>query len=58
MNDLTQVIERYKQQESWPKTTTFTEESFSHLQDIMISANELKEKVKYEDLIYGTNFKN
>lgn len=47
-----QVIERYKKQDSWPQTTEFTEESFMHLQEIMISAGELKEKVPYEDLMY------
>ena len=55
---MTQVIERYKKQDSWPTTTTFTEESFSHLQDIMISANELKEKVEYDKLIYDVYFDN
>ena len=52
LNDLTQVIERYKKQDSWPQTTEFTEEAFMHLQEIMISAGELKEKVPYEDLMY------
>lgn len=55
LNDLTQVVERYKKQEAWPKTTEFTEESFLHLQDIMISAGELEEKVAYKDLIYKGN---
>lgn len=56
LNDLTMVIERYKNQDSWPKTTDFTEESFLHLQDIMISAGELDEKVPYQELIYkGAN---
>jgi len=56
LNDLTKVIERYKKQDSWPKTTDFAEESFLHLQDIMISAGELDEKVPYQELIYkGTN---
>lgn len=52
LNDLITVLDRYKQNDTWPKETTFTEESFNHLQDIMISANELKEKVNYNDLIY------
>lgn len=52
LNDLTKVIERYKQQDAWPQTTEFTEESFSHLQDIMISSNVLEEKVEYNNLIY------
>lgn len=52
LNNLIKVINRYKSNDTWPTTTTFTEESFDHLQNIMISANELKEKVKYSDLIY------
>jgi NitT/TauT family transport system substrate-binding protein len=52
LNDLIVVLDRYKENDTWPKETTFTKESFDHLQDIMINANELKEKVNYEDLIY------
>lgn len=52
LNDLTEVIKRYKDIEAWPKTTNFSKESFDHLQDIMIASNELKTKVNYNDLIY------
>lgn len=52
IDDLTKVIKRYKEIEAWPSTTEFKEESFSHLQDIMISAYALEEKVPYNDLIY------
>ncbi len=52
LEDLTKVIERYKSIEAWPKTTEFKKESFNHLQDIMINADELDEKVPYIDLIY------
>ncbi len=52
LNDLTSAIERYKQNDTWPSTTTFTKESFDHLQDIVIEAGLLKEKVDYNDLIY------
>ena len=34
LSDLTKVIERYKAQDTWPKTTNFTKESFEHLQKI------------------------
>lgn len=50
--DLTKVIDRYKKQDTWPKTTEFTKESFDHLQEIMISAGELNKMVEYKDLIY------
>ena len=52
LSDLTKVIERYKAQDTWPKTTNFTKESFEHLQKIMIASNELKQIVPYEELIY------
>ncbi|MBQ8892282.1 MAG: ABC transporter substrate-binding protein [Bacilli bacterium] len=52
ISDLATVIERYKSVDTWPATTEFTEESFDHLQDIMINAGELKEKVNYKDLVY------
>ena len=53
INELTDAIERYKNNDTWPATTTFTEESFNHLQDIMIDYGELKEKVDYKDLFYS-----
>ena len=52
INDLEKAITQYKSVDTWPSTTEFTEESFNHMQDIMINAQELKEKVKYNDLIY------
>ncbi len=52
LEDLTKIIDRYKSIEAWPKTTEFKEESFNHLQDIMMNANELDEKVPYNELIY------
>lgn len=52
LTDLITVIDRYKSADTWPKATTFTEESFDHMQDIMINANQLKTKVNYSDLIY------
>ena len=52
LDDLTKVVARYREIEAWPKTTEFTEESFDHLQDIMINANELNNKVSFSDLVY------
>ena len=51
LNYLTSAIERYKQNDTWPSTTTFTKESFDHLQDIVIEAGFLEKKVDYNDLI-------
>ena len=52
-NDLVSAIKRYREIEAWPITTTFTEESFNHLQDIMIDYGELDKKVPYNDLMHN-----
>ena len=52
LEDLITAIEQYKKADTWPNTTNFTEESFNHMQDIMINANQLDKKVNYNDLIY------
>ena len=55
LEDLITAIEQYKKTDTWPKTTSFTEESFDHMQDIMINAKQLEKKVKYNDLIFRVN---
>lgn len=54
LEDLTSAVESYKSVNTWPDDTTFTEESFNHLQEIIIEANQLneKDKVNYKDLVY------
>ena len=52
MSDMIKVVDRYKEADTWPTTTDFTEESFNHLQDIMVNANQLDNRVEYKDLIY------
>lgn len=54
LEDLIVAIEQYKKTDTWPNTTDFTEESFNHMQDIMINAKQLDKKVDYNDLIYKT----
>lgn len=53
-NDLESAVKRYQENNSWPKNTTFTSESFDHLQEIIVEAKQLDKNktVKYEDLIY------
>ncbi len=53
LNDLQSAIHRYRMNDTWPKTTNFTRESFDHLQDIMIDYGELDKKVDYDKLIYS-----
>ena len=52
IEDLISAIDQYKKTDTWPTTTNFTEESFYHMQDIMINANQLEKKVDYDNLIY------
>ena len=54
LNDLENAVESYKTVYTWPKDTTFTKESFDHLQEIIVEAGQLdKDKtVDYKDLIY------
>ena len=55
LEDLIIAIEQYKKTDTWPETTNFTEESFNHMQDIMINAKQLDKKVNYNDLIFKAN---
>lgn len=55
LEDLTQIIERYKTNDAWPDSTDITKEEFDHIQEIMISSNELDKKAPYDKLIYQGN---
>ena len=54
LNDLITSIENYKSQDTWNQTTFLSEDSFNHLQEIMIAAGELEDKVPYYDLVDNT----
>ena len=55
LEDLTLIIERYKTNDAWPDSTDITKEKFDHIQEIMISSNELDKKAPYDKLIYQGN---
>ena len=57
MNDLTKIVDRYKQGDAWKSNITINEEEFKHIQDIMIASNELDNYVEYDELIYSEFFK-
>ncbi len=57
LNDLESAVKRYREKDTWPKTTKFSEKSFNHLQDIMIDNGVLTEKVSYDKLMYQTDNK-
>ena len=52
LNDIISAIDSYKKIDAWPKSSKFSEESFNHLQDIMIDYGEITEKVPYDKLFY------
>lgn len=55
INDVTTIVKRYKESDSWLENTFISEKSFKNLEDIMIKANLIKEYVPYKDLIININ---
>lgn len=51
IEDLTTIIERYKNADSWLENTFISEEMFKNLEDMMINSKLLTEYVPYKDLI-------
>ena len=51
MNDLTEVIKRYRDADSWYTTTYITEEGFDRVQDIMDNSNKLDKKAPFDKLV-------
>jgi NitT/TauT family transport system substrate-binding protein len=45
------IVARYYEQDTWKTDTVFEKESFELLEDILIEAGELENKVSYEDLV-------
>lgn len=52
VSELEDAIKRYRENDTWPKTTKFSKSSFDHLQDIMIDYGEITKKVLYSKLMY------
>jgi len=50
-NDLVKIVKRYRDNDSWYKTTYITENDFNHIQEIMKSAGELDTFAPYTDLV-------
>lgn len=51
LENITVIVERYKNQDTWKEDTIFQKESFELLENILEEAGELKERVPYEDLV-------
>ena len=51
LNDLTETIKRYRDADSWYRTTYISEEGFDRVQDIMDNSNKLEKKAPYDKLV-------
>lgn len=51
LEKLTEVVKRYRDNDSWYKTTYITEDGFKRVQDIMKNSKQLDEYVSYNDLV-------
>lgn len=51
LETITTIVTRYYDQDTWKSDLIFEESSFDLLQDILESADELDERVPYEDLV-------
>ena len=51
MNDLITIVERYKDSDSWYKTTFIEESDFEHVQEIMDNSGKLEKVVPYNKLV-------
>ena len=51
LENITKIIERYKEQDTWKEDTIFEKDSFDLLQNILEEAGELPARVPYEDLV-------
>ena len=57
IDDLTTMINRYKEGDAWRSSITINEDEWKHIQDIMIASGELDSYVSYNELIYDEYFK-
>ena len=48
---LATIIERYQAQDTWKNDLIFTKEAFELLQDILMDAKVIEERVPYENLV-------
>ena len=51
LNDLTETIKRYRDADSWYRTTYITKEGFDRVQDIMDNSDKLDKNAPYDKLV-------
>lgn len=55
LNDVTTIVKRYRDADSWLSNTTITEESYTNLENIMIDNNLLDDYVPFDKLVFNLN---
>lgn len=55
LTDLTSIVKRYKEADSWFNDTTITEESYKNLENIMIENDLLDDYVPFDKLVIDLN---
>jgi len=58
LEDITKIVQRYKDGDAWKQNITINESEWEHIQNIVIAAGELNSKVPFSDLIYSKYFDN
>ena len=56
LEDITKIINRYKEPKAWKENITINKEEWDHIQEIVISANQLDKKIDFNKLIYSKDF--
>ena len=51
LETITTIVSRYYEQDTWPDSLVFSEESFDLLQDILEDSGELEKRAPYEALV-------
>lgn len=51
IEDLTEIVKRYRENDSWYSTTYITEDGFKRVQDIMKNSGKLEKEVPYDKLV-------
>lgn len=54
LNDLVKIVKRYRDNDSWYRTTYIGENDFIHVQEIMESAGTLNKRAPYDKLVDNT----
>ena len=54
LTQITTIVKRYYEQDTWKENLIFEEDAFTLLQDILMEAGELENFVPYEQLVTRT----